>query len=670
VPAVRGIILNRPIPEEETLLAALLVALLLLSAAPAASYVGPGAGFGLATSLLAVLNALLVSALSFALWPVLALARALRRARLAGPSARRVVVLGMDGLSPSVVRDLIGEGLLPAFAGLARSGTLTELATTTPGVSPVAWTSFMTGSNPGKHAIFDFLAPDRSRYAPRLSSVDTRESGGRCEIVSLRRGRPFWMELGRYGLRAVVLRVPVTYPPDRLDGFMLSGMCVPDLRGSQGTYTLLGDTDADVPGGRHRRFAEGSGGLLAGALEGPPGSPPVAVGLESSGGRHSLTLDGSRHDLEQGRLTPWLSVRFRIGRRGRARGIVRACLLQVSPPRLYLTAVHPDPWSPPVPISHPRAYSRYLCSAGRFGTIGLVEDTWALVNGAIPRQVFDQLAADTLDERRRMFEDAMGRLDRGLVVCVFDTPDRVQHVSWAQGTGPGSPVRAVYEEMDRLLSRTLSRLRRGDVLLVLSDHGFTSFDWCVDLNRFLLETGHLSLEEGFSPPLDNLVGVDWSRTKAYAMGLAGVNLNVRGREASGCVDPSDAPALMREIASALLELAAPDGARPVSRVSAAREIYRGPYSGDAPDLTVGLAPGFRVSWGGATGGIGESVIGRNSLAWSGDHSQDSESVPGILASTSVLSSPASITDVAPTVLTLLGIPVPPSMDGRALAARR
>lgn len=577
-------------------------------------------------------------------------------------------MLGMDGLSPAVVRDLIGEGLLPAFAGLARRGTLTDLATTTPGVSPVAWTSFMTGSNPGKHAIFDFLAPDRRRYAPRLSSVVTRESGGRCEIVSLRKGRPFWMELGRYGLRSVVLRVPVTYPPDRLDGFMLSGMCVPDLRGSQGTYTLLGDADADVPGGRHRRFSEDARGRLIGELEGPPGSPPVVVALESSGGRHTLMLDGTRHPLEQGRLTPWLAVTFRVGRRGRARGIVRACLLPGQPPRLYLTAVHPDPWSPPVPISHPGHYSRYLCSGGRFGTIGLVEDTWALVNGAIPRCVFDQLASDTLAERSRMFEDALKRLDRGVVVCVFDTPDRVQHVSWARGTGPGSPVRAVYEEMDRLLSRTLSLLRRGDVLLVLSDHGFTSFDWCVDLNRFLLETGYLRLQEGASPPMDTLAGVDWSGTRAYAMGLAGVNLNIRGREASGCVDPAEAPGLLREIASALRDLTAPDGARPVSRVSAAREIYRGPYCGDAPDLTVGLAPGFRVSWGGATGGIGESVIARNVLAWSGDHSQDSESVPGILASTTVLSSPASIIDVAPTILSLLGVPVPSSVDGRSLAA--
>ncbi|NLI02759.1 MAG: nucleotide pyrophosphatase, partial [Candidatus Fermentibacter daniensis] len=137
---------------------------LLLLFGAAQAYVGPGAGFGLATSFLAVLNAVLIFLLSLLLWPFITLRRSILRSRLPHrPAAGRVVVLGLDGFSPEVARRLMAEGRLPNISRLAESGTLTELGTTCPGVSPVAWTSFQTGVNPGRHGIFDFLAPDRRR---------------------------------------------------------------------------------------------------------------------------------------------------------------------------------------------------------------------------------------------------------------------------------------------------------------------------------------------------------------------------------------------------------------------------------------------------------------------------------------------------------------------------
>lgn len=651
----------------------MLVLTLLVSASAASAYVGPGAGFGLATSFLALLNAILLSAASLLLWPLSALRRRRLRSGLPGRRlARRVVILGLDGLSPDVVDRLIAEGVMPRFAGLAASGTLARLATTTPGVSPVAWTSFQTGVNPGRHAIFDFLTPDRGLYCPSLSSVETvTTSRSKTVVRSLRRSRPFWAELARFGLRSAVIRVPITYPPEKLDGFLLSGMCVPDLRGTQGTYTFFCDEDGEVPGGSHRRLGSLGRGRWRGLVDGPPdsagGCARAEVILESRRCAWSLSVGGGRTRLVPGRPSAWFPLVFRQGRR-RARGIARACLTKADDsPRLYVSAVHPDPWSPPFPISHPPLYSRYLAGvAGPFATIGLAEDTWALVNGVIDRAQFEEMAWSVFRERRAMMLDALRRVGDGLVACVFDTPDRMQHVSWRLGAGEGSPVRETYRRIDALLGDVLDRLRRGDMLLVMSDHGFTSFEWCIDLNRFLLERGFLHLLPGVEPPAADLSGVDWARTRAYSMGLAGIHLNLEGREASGIVKASDAAGVMDDIARGLLSLDGPCGGPAVASVRRAGDVYNGPYTDGAPDLLIGTATGIRASWKGVTGGIGASVFEKNDLDWSGDHSCESGFVPGVIASNFRLSPGASITDIAPTVLSALGAGVPAYMEGRSL----
>lgn len=645
---------------------------LLLLAGAAQAYVGPGAGFGLATSFLAVLNAVLLSLLSLLLWPFITLRRSILRSRLPHrPAAGRVVVLGLDGFSPAVARRLMAEGRMPNLSRLAESGTLTELGTTCPGISPVAWTSFQTGVNPGRHGIFDFLAPDRRRYVPTLSSVETaRMSRGKTVARSLRRSRPFWHELSAYGLRSVVLRVPITYPPEPLDGYLLSGMCVPDLRGSQGTYTLLGAESSDPPGGMHRPFESGSNTMWTGFLEGPPqAGRGVRITLRRNGSKWSVRISGGRSiRLEPGVVTGWTGITFKgRGLRGGARGIARMCLTRTDPPTLYISAVHPDPWSPPFPISSPPLYSRYLTgAAGEYATLGLAEDTWALMNGALDESQFLDSTWSIFEERRRMLQDGLRRIRKGLMVCVFDTSDRIQHVTWTQGTGEGSPSGDMYDRMDSLVGETAARLSEKDLLIVMSDHGFTSFDECIDLNRFLYENGLLVLKQGFSPPQADLSNVDWERSSAYSMGLAGVLLNLRGREGHGSVEPKDAEAVLSSIEQKLLALSSPGGAKPVKAVYRASRTYNGPYTGRAPDLIVGTETGFRASWHCVTGGIGDSILHPNPYRWTGDHCHDHTLVPGILLSNRKLGSPACITDIAPTVLRALGLSVPAHMEGRVL----
>jgi predicted AlkP superfamily phosphohydrolase/phosphomutase len=663
------------------------LAILLLLAAPVQAYVGPGAGFGIVTSFLVFLNALLVSLVSVLIWPLAMAVRLIRRSRRPGKaSARRVAILGLDGLSPVIIREMMEAGELPAFSRLAGEGTLTELGTTCPGISPVAWSSFMTGVNPGKHGIYDFLTPDRGRYIPRLSSVETGESVRHVRLGPfsfrrrsvftrlLRRSRPFWSHLGRYGLRSEIIRVPITYPPEPLDGHLLSGMCVPDLRGTQGSYTVLSATEPqETTGGVWRQLSTSGDGVWRGSIPGPgegEDTPVVDVELRHTGRAWILLLQNRKLHLRPGSLSGYVGLAFGRGR-SKVHGIARFCLVKAgNEPVLYATALNVDPWRPVVPLSHPVHYSKYLAGMhGPFATLGLAEDTWALSNGITDRDCFLEQAWSIFDERRKMFLDSLDRNGTGLVVCVFDTSDRIQHMFWGEGHGEGSVIRDMYTRMDGLLAETMEKLGPGDRLMVMSDHGFTSFSTCVDWNRWLLEEGYLVMSEGSEGSDTSFHGVDWSRTRAYFMGLTGLFLNMKGRESGGIVEPGEeAGTLMDEIRSKLLSLETADGERVVRSVHLGREVYSGPYGNEGPDMVIGTSSGFRAGWSCATGGVGDSVFYPNEKHWNGDHCHDSDLVPGVLVTSwKHGTGEPSIVDIAPTALKILGLERPAYMDGIALA---
>jgi predicted AlkP superfamily phosphohydrolase/phosphomutase len=203
--------------------------------------------------------------------------------------------------------------------------------------------------------------------------------------------------------------------------------------------------------------------------------------------------------------------------------------------------------------------------------------------------------------------------------------------------------------------------------MVLSDHGFSPFRFGVDLNRWLEENGYLVPLDGRRSE-DHLAGVDWSRTRAFAIGLAGIYINTRGKYSQGVVEPgAEADRLRKEIASRLEALVDPEkGASSVKRVYIASKFYKGPYKDDAPDLIVGYQRGYRVSWETAIGRTTDRVFHPNRKAWSGDHCVDPSLVPGILFCNRAVEAPnPRLIDVAPTVLSLFGVPVPDYMDGRA-----
>jgi predicted AlkP superfamily phosphohydrolase/phosphomutase len=685
----------------------LLTAVVVLSSpSPAHAYIGPGSGFALAGSFLAAFAALGSALLLLLTWPLRLVARALsgRRGRARG-RFKRVVILGLDGLDHGLTEQLLSEGKLPHLAALRRHGCFKPLGSTLPPISPVAWSSFQTGANPGKHNIFDFLIPDQRTYRPKLSSVEIRPSRrtirigkyrvplGKADVRLLRKSKPFWAVLSEHGIFNSIIRVPITFPPEKLRGVQLAAMCVPDLRGTQGMfshYTTRPRLDADKTGGETSTVARVANTVRAELIGPPHPLRPDRGPLKLSfmvkildRQRAILKIGGVRCQLTKDQYTDWIQVRFRVVPGIKVYGVCKFLLLQTEPDfELYVTPVNIDPEHPAMPLGYPSVYPIYLAKRqGPYATLGLAEDTWGLNEHVLNDDHFLQQCLDFDRERETMFFDALDKVQRGVCVCVFDGTDRMQHMFWRylDEEHPARPkevavrhrniIEDLYQRMDDLVGRTVARCGGKDTLLmVISDHGFNTFRRGIDLNRWLEENGYLTVNDDRRHD-EHLAGVDWSRTRAFAIGLTGIFVNIKDKFAQGIVSSGDeAERLRQEIAQRLATLTDPkNGTRAIKRVYEAAKVYRGPYRDQAPDLIVGYERGYRVSWDAAIGRTTREIFHANTKAWSGDHCVDPSVVPGVLfCNRPVETENPRLLDIGPTVLNLFGVPVPDYMDGKAL----
>ena len=216
------------------------------SASPQLAYVGPGAGFVFVGSFLSVLFGFLAAFFSFLIWPFRMAWRFItRRHSLRGAHVRKIIFLGMDGLDPKLVEKFMEQGKLPNFSRLRAEGSYRRLRTTFPALSPVAWSTFATGVNPAKHNMFDFLNRNLVSYLPELASSKVyppkrvwkigryRIPLSRPMIEMRRKSQPFWKILGQHFIPSTIIRVPLTFPPEKFNGRLLSAMCTPDLLGSR-----------------------------------------------------------------------------------------------------------------------------------------------------------------------------------------------------------------------------------------------------------------------------------------------------------------------------------------------------------------------------------------------------------------------------------------------------
>lgn len=674
---------------------------------PLQAYVGPGAGFAFLSSFLVLFLTFFLAVFSFLTWPIRFLIRMIKGQRAYKKSLiNKLVIIGLDGMEPTLVEKFISEGKLPNFSKIKKTGAYTRLQTTTPAISPVAWSSFMTGTNPSKHNIFDFLSRDPRTYLPDLSSArigkpkKTLSLGkyniplSKPEIKGLRKSIPFWKILGKEGIFSTILRVPITFPPEKFSGHLLSGMCAPDLKGSQGTFFFY-TTDKE-------KVQKREGGIIIPVnitenkiettISGPENNLlkkeeelrlPLTITIDEDKKGAVLEVSGQRLKLKSNTFSEWIKLTFRPGLGMKIRAICRFYISQIHPHfEMYITPLNIDPEKPALPISHPFIYSVYLAKLrGSFITLGEANDTWALNEGALSEEAFLELTYSNHQEWEDMLFNAIDKTRKGLVTCVFETTDSIQHMFWryldkdhpAAQSGPtkmsAQVIEELYVKMDSLVGKTLEKLDGKSAMIIMSDHGFKSFRRGVNLNSWFYLNGYLSLKEGKKESEEWFKDVDWEKTRVYALGLGGIYLNQKGREAKGVVNPGEeTKSLKKELLEKLNGLKDDEkDSAAINKVFDRDELLPGPYKDNCPDLIVGYNEGYRISWDSVTGKVNETVFEDNTKAWSGDHCIDPRLVPGIFFCTQKINTTSpSIMDIAPTVLTLFGLEIPPHMDGHSL----
>lgn len=630
------------------------------------------------------------------------------RARGGSAGGKKMIILGIDGMDPDLLTKFMAEGKMPNFARLAEQGSFRRLTTSIPPQSPVAWSNLITGLNAGGHGIFDFIHRDPKNFQLYFST--SRVEGprhswtignwviplGSGSADQLRQGRAFWEILDDHGIRNSIYRIPANFPPISAKGKTLSGMGTPDLRGTYGTFTFYTDdataaagaveggevVQVDVKDNRVVSSLIGPGNTFR--KDGAPATEPFKVDVDPLEPVARVSFQNQQFVLKEGEWSGWVPVEFQlVPFIGNVKGICRFFLKQAHPRfQLYVSPVNIDPANPALPISTPSSYSRDLAKEiGEYHTQGIAEDTKALSDGVLDDKEFLEQSHTVLAEHRRAFDAEFPKFREGLFFFYFSSLDLNAHMMWRH-TDPSHPsydpalaaqygtaLEDFYRQIDEVLGEVLAKVDRDTTLLVLSDHGFAPYHRSFNLNTWLLQNGYIALKpEAPADPSEPFAGVDWSRTRAYGLGLNGLYVNVRGREREGIVDAAQADALLREIREKLVAVRDPkDNSQAITRVDLASEVYQGPYARSGPDALVGYNRGYRAGWKTILGAFPPDIFEDNANAWSGDHCMDYTRVPGVLLSNRKIDAQApALTDIAPTILAEFGIAKASEMKGQSV----
>lgn len=605
---------------------------------------------------------------------------------------KKVIVLGIDAMDPNITERLINEGKLPNLSHLKSEGSYSHLATTIPSESVVAWTSFATGLNPGSHGIFDFIMRDPKNYLPYLSLSEILNEQGKIKVQIRRKSQTFWEILSKNRIPSYIYFCPNTFPPDAILGKMLSGMGVPDITGTMGRFSFyttkaLSKEDKDSRG--RIIHVESKDNIIDTEIYGPKVSAggsvkestiPLRITMFPEAKKIMLQFQGTHFYLEEGRWSGWQKLSFKIGPLRSIHGILRFYLKSIKPEfELYVSPINFDPQRPLFTISSSHNYSKKLAEkVGLYYTQGMPHDTWALSENRLNEKAFLEMTDEILSEKEKILKEELKGFRGGLFFLYFDTLDAIQHMFWRyidtqhplyeKDSLYKDTIFKYYEKIDQIIGEVLKNLDKDTTLIVLSDHGFNSFRRAVHLNHWLLENGYLFLKQGIKESKEFFEDVDWSKTKAYALGFGGVYLNRIGREYYGIVGESEAKELKQAIKDKLEQLCDPQTNEPVVKnVYMQEDIFQGPYANDAPDLFVGFNAGYRASWQTALGVVPNVLIEDNKKKWSGEHLVDYLLVPGVvfINKKSDFKNSAMI-DIAPTLLGIFNIEKPREMHGNTI----
>jgi predicted AlkP superfamily phosphohydrolase/phosphomutase len=591
---------------------------------------------------------------------------------------KKIILLGFDGLSPDILEPLMRDNLLPNFSRLQKTGSYRHLSTTNPSQSPVAWAGLATGKNPAENGIFDFIARDPKDYSLHLT-ISNVQGGHPKKVI---KSECFWQYASEVQVPTILINYPLTFPPEKISGKMLAGMGVPDVLGTEGTFTFYTtkelDSEKDIGG---NVFHINKSSFMKLDLIGPrifsfPGNPenvtvPFQVFLEEDKDAALIKLQNNSFELKTGCWSAWKNVTFSLGMFRKMRGILRFYLVETQPEfKLYVSPVNFDPRAPFFPLSYPKDYSRKLTEdIGLYYTQGMPLDTWAVNEKRIPETALLEQAKEVLRTKTAMLNLELKRFKKGILFCYFGSTDTIQHMFWRY-TDLKHPlyeedatkqyqevIKNWYIKMDAVLGEVLSNLNPEDTLIVLSDHGFSTFRRTVHLNSWLKKYGYLTLKDGVASGCGLFKDIDWSKTKAYAVGFGAIYLNQKGRERNGIVAPgAETEDLKEEIAQKLMAWHdEKDNAALINHIYKQQDLFHGRYKKDTPDLYLGFNTGYRASWQTALGDVPEELVEDNLKKWSGDHLFDPVLIPGVILSNKQINKEnPSIYDLTPTILKIIG----------------
>lgn len=555
----------------------------------------------------------------------------------------------------------------------------------------------------------------------------------RPKIESTRGGTSFWVYAGRDGVKSTVLTVPVTFPPEEIEhGAMLAGLPLPDIRGTLGTYyywatdlSRYEEGNTEFGGILKRLIFDGDSAHTE--LVGPPNpivrqqlreararTPPsdadrtriaelearedirlpVEVHWDRGGRAVTVDIEGRSVHLREGEWSGWIDLDFKVNFLVRLHGMTQFYLIRSGQElQLYASPVNMDPRNPPVPISKPDGFAADLASSlGVYRTLGWAESTDKPLNDdRVDEQAFLDDSNRAMDDRERVILENLRHDDWDLFVAAIETTDRVQHMMWrlidpkhpmydaSLAAKYGDAIEKIYRRADDFVGRLRATVPKDAVFMVMSDHGFHSFRRSVNLNTWLVQNGYMAFEgqESEKKTLADLFGrgrffegVDWKRTKAYAVGLGQIYFNMKGREGQGIVsEGAEYTALQNDIRAKLVALVDPaDGQRVFREIYRRDDIYKGEYLRNAPDLQVGFNDGYRVGWQDTLGGVTRAVVEDNTRKWSGDHCATATEISGgvLFMNRTIAADAPNIMDLSPTILKLLGVPLPSGLDGKPI----
>lgn len=640
--------------------------------------------------------------------------------RVSRSLGKKVIVIGIDGMDPRLCRSMMKAGLMPNLTRMSNAGGFSDLGTSIPPQSPVAWSNFINGAGPGSHGIFDFIhRHPHDHCAPFFSAAETIPAEGGIDIgdhrlqldfwpfehqpsktVLRRQGVPFWDYLDQQRIDSVFYDLPSNYPPSPSHyghHRCVSGMGTPDMLGTYGTYQYFAE---DVPrrgveegGGKRLRLSfvrESATATLTGPQNSLLKSPiPLTIKFDIHRDKRSnaamIEVQSRKILLKPGQWSPWMKLDFAMSLPSllpdkHASGICRFLLLEVAPTfRLYVTPINIDPSSPVVQLSEPPSFiSDISRKLGLFSTTGFQEDHKARSNGVFDDDQFRRQATNVLEERLALFEYAVQNYDDGLLFFYFSSSDLQSHMFWwnadenANHPWRSAPealsrfqyVKDLYQRLDNVIGDINDRYGGNATIYVMSDHGFANFGRQFNLNSWLRDQGYLNPRGCTSI----LTDCDWTRTRAYGLGINGLYLNLKGRESDGVVEPGEeSENLLKRLMADLTSVRDDNGQQVIRNVYRSSEIYSGSATALAPDLIIGYARGYRASWETCLGDLTPEVLLDNKSAWAADHCADALEVPGILCCNKPFAKDDPyLIDIAPSILANFGIATPSTMTGRSI----